>query len=65
MLNNWIRQIEVYYRIQKFAEDDIKIQLDFLRFGGVALIWWESRSQEDLTTEGKIISSWYEFTSTL
>ena len=30
-----------------------------------ALIWWESRSQEDLATKGKIISSWYEFISSL
>jgi hypothetical protein len=36
-----------------------------LRLGGTALIWWESRSQEDLATKGKIISSWYEFTSAL
>ena len=64
-LNNGIRQIEVYCRIQKFTEYNIKIQLDSLRLGGAALIWWESRSQEDLSTKGKIISFWYEFASTL
>ena len=26
-LDNWIRQIEVYCKIQKFTEDNIKIQL--------------------------------------
>ena len=26
-LDNWIRQIEVYCRIQKFTEDVVKIQL--------------------------------------
>ena len=64
-LDNWIRQIEVYCRIQKFTEDHIKIQLDSLRLGGTVVIWWESRSQEDLSTKVKIISSWYEFTSAL
>ena len=64
-LDNWIRQIEVYCRIQKFTKDNIRIQLDSLRLGGATLIWWEIRSQEDLSMKGKIISSWYEFTSAL
>ena len=64
-LDNWIRQIELYCRIQKFIEDNIKIKLASLQLGGTALIWWESRSQEDLATRRKIISSWYEFTSAL
>ena len=64
-LDNWIRQIEVYCSIQKFIEDNIKIQLASLRLRGTVLIWCERISQEDLATKGKIISSWYEFTSTL
>ena len=64
-LVNWIRQIEVYCRIQNFTEYNIKIQLASLLLGGTALIWSETRSQEDLATKGKIISSWYEFTSAL
>ena len=64
-LDNWIHQIEFYCRIQKFTEDNIKIQLVSLQLGGTALIWWESRSQEDISTKGKIISSWYEFTLAL
>ena len=54
-LDNWICQIEVYCRIQKFTKDDIKIHLDSLRLGETTLIWWERRSQEDLATKGKII----------
>ena len=42
-LDDWIHQIEVYCRIQKFTKDRIKIQLDSLRIGGTALIWWETR----------------------
>jgi hypothetical protein len=64
-LDNWIRQIEVYCRIQKFTEDSTKIQLASLRLGGTALIWWERKTQEDITTKGNTISSWYEFTSAL
>ena len=37
-LNNWIRQIEVYCRIQKFTKDNIKIQLASLQLGGTTLI---------------------------
>ena len=43
----------------------VKIQLTTFRLKYTALIWWESKTQEDLLTKGKIISSWYEFTSTL
>ena len=64
-LDNWIRQIEVYCRIQKFTKDNINIQLASLRLGGTAFNWWGRRSQEDLDIKGKFISSWYEFTSTL
>jgi hypothetical protein len=64
-LDNWIRKIEVYCRIQKFTEDAVEIQLASLRLGGTVLIWWERRSQQDLSTKGKIISSWYEFISAL
>ena len=64
-LDNWILQIEVYCKIQKFIEDNIKIQLDSLRLGGTDLIRWERISQDDLSTKVKIISSWYEFTQEL
>ena len=64
-LDDWIKQIEVYCRIQNLVDDQIKIQLATFRLKGTALIWWESKTQEDLLTKGKIISSWYEFTSVL
>ena len=64
-LDNWIRQIEFYCKIQKFNEDRIKIKLASLRLGETALKRWGRRMREDLATKGKIISSWYEFTSTL
>ena len=38
-LNNWIRQIEVYCRIQQIVEDEAKIQLASLRLSSTALVW--------------------------
>jgi hypothetical protein len=43
-LDNWIRQIEVYSRIQKIQDDETKIQLASLRLDGSTLIWWESKT---------------------
>ena len=42
-LNNWIRQIEVYCRIQPIVKDEAKIQLASLRLSSTALIWWQSK----------------------
>jgi hypothetical protein len=43
-LDNWIRQIEVYCRIQKIQDDETKIQLASLRLDSATLIWWESKT---------------------
>ena len=64
-IDDWIRKIEVYCKIQKLTNDGAKNQLATLSLGGTALIWWESKTHEDLLTKGKIISSWYEFIATL
>jgi len=37
-LNNWIRQIEVYCRVQWIEEDEAKIQLTSLRLNDTALV---------------------------
>jgi hypothetical protein len=47
-LDNWIRQIEVYCRIQKIQNDETKIQLASLKLDSEALIWWESNTQEEM-----------------
>jgi hypothetical protein len=60
-LDTWIRQIEVYCRIQKIQDDETKIQLASLRLDSVALIWWESKTQEDMKKHGKILTSWNDF----
>ncbi|KAH9317615.1 hypothetical protein KI387_019384, partial [Taxus chinensis] len=45
-LDNWVKQIEVYCRVQKIVDDEAKIHLATLWMGGTALIWWESKLQE-------------------
>jgi hypothetical protein len=64
-LYNWIRQIEVYCRIQKIIDEETMIQLASLKMGGTALVWWESGTKKDLKKFGKTLSSWLDFTSAL
>ena len=44
-LNDWVRKIDVYCRIQKLTRDEAKIQLASFPLGGTTLIWWESKTQ--------------------
>ena len=37
-IDNWIKQLEVYLRIQNLQDDDTKIQLASLRMEGATLI---------------------------
>jgi hypothetical protein len=60
-LDNWVRQIEVYCRIQKIQDDETKIQLSSLRLDGSTLIWWESKAQEEMKKHGKFLLSWNDF----
>ena len=56
-LDNWIRHIELYCRIQRIKDDEAKIQLDSLRLEGATLIWWEAKTQEDMKKPSKYLSS--------
>jgi hypothetical protein len=60
-LDNWIRQIEVYCRIQIIKDDETKIQLASLILESATLIWWEAKTQEDMKKNGKVLSSWNDF----
>ena len=64
-LDNWVKQLEVYCRIQDINDDKTKIQLATLRMVGIALIWWESKTQIDLKRKGKVITSWTKFIKAL
>ena len=63
-INNWIRQIEIYCRIQQIIEDEVKIKLASLWLGSTTLVWWESKLQSSKNV-GKLFSSWSDFTSAL
>jgi hypothetical protein len=56
-LDNWIRHIELYCRIQKIRDDETMIQLASLNMEGTALVWWESRTKHNLKKFGKTLSS--------
>ncbi len=56
-LNNWIRQIGIYYRIQQIEEDEAKIQLASLWLSSTALIWWEGKLQKGNKNLGNLLSS--------
>lgn len=64
-LDNWIRKIYVYCRVRNIDSDKSKIQLERLRLGGTALVWWAGRAQADMQRHGKTISIWSEFVSAI
>jgi len=47
-LDNWICQLEVHCRIQNLQEDDTQIQLASSRMEVATLVWWESKTQEEI-----------------
>ena len=64
-MDNWIRQIDVYCRVQNIDSGKSKIQLASLHLGGTSLVWWEGRTQADMKRHGKTISFWSEFVSAI
>ena len=60
-LENWIRQLDVYLRIQNLHEYDTKIQLASLRMEAATLVWWEAKTKDEIKKNGKITLSWVEF----
>ena len=64
-LDNWIRKLELYLRIQNLQDDDTKIQLASLRMEGASLVWWEAKTKEEIKKHGKIIISWSDFITTI
>jgi len=60
-LDNWIRQLEVYLRIQNMHDDATKIQLASLRMDGAALVWWEAKTKEEIKKFGKVTLTWTDF----
>jgi hypothetical protein len=63
-IDNWIRQVEVYCRVQHIDEEEVKVQLDSLQLEGIALVWWE-RKLQDISKCDNLLSSWLEFKSVI
>jgi Ty3 transposon capsid-like protein len=59
-LNNWIRQLEVYFSCYSFSDKE-KISFSRLKMDGYALLWWESLCQERFLTKQKQVVDWEEF----
>eukprot|EP00253_Pinus_taeda_P034532 PITA_34532 len=64
-LDNWIRQIDVYCRVQSIDSDKSNIQLASLRLGGTTLVWWKGRTQANMKRHGKTLFVWSEFISAI
>jgi hypothetical protein len=45
-LDNWIRQVEVYFRVHHIDEEEVKVKLASLRLEGTTLVWWERKIQD-------------------
>jgi hypothetical protein len=63
-LDNWIRQVEVYRRVQHIDEEEVKVQLASLLLEGTTLVCWENKLQ-DISKCGNLNSSWSEFKSAI
>jgi hypothetical protein len=59
-LDNWIQQVEVYFRVQHIDEEEVKVKLASLQLEGTTLVWWE-RKPHDISKCGNLVSSWSEF----
>ena len=64
-LDNWVRQMEVYYSVQKIKDEATQIKLASLRLVGTALIWWQSKLQNGAQQVGNVFPSWKSFISAL
>lgn len=64
-LDHWIKEIEVYCRIQKIVKDEDKIQLATIKMSGNTLFWWEICMQNCMKSEEEslndCIASWTHF----
>ena len=65
IIDNWVRQLEVYCGIQNIKDDETNIELASLRLESVALIWWRAKTQEDMKNYGKVSTSWIDFIAAL
>jgi hypothetical protein len=63
-INNWIRQVELYFHVQQIDEEEVKVQLASLQLEDATLIWWD-RELQDISKCGNLLSSWSKFKSNI
>jgi hypothetical protein len=64
-IDNWVRQMEVYFNVQKIKDEAKKIRFTSLCLEGKNLIWWQSKMQHGTQQVRKIFPSWHDFISAL
>jgi hypothetical protein len=64
-LDNWIRQMEVYYNVQQVKDEATQIKLASLRLASTTLIWWQRKLQNGMQQVGNVFPSWKSFISAL
>lgn len=64
-LDYWIKQIEVYYRIQHIVDYEDKTQLETIKMDGTALIWWKIHLQSEKVSLKDSIYTWDHFVQML
>ena len=60
-VNNWLKQLEVYFQIHGVVSDVNKIYFARLKMSGHALVWWEIHLETLNHEHLSKISSWNEF----
>jgi len=60
-VNNWLKQLKVYFQIHYVVNDVDKISFARLKMSGPALLWWESYVETLDHEHLSEISSWNEF----
>jgi hypothetical protein len=60
-LDNWVRQMEVYFIVQQIKDEATHIKLASLRLASTTLIWWQSKLQNGMQQVGNVFPSWQSF----
>lgn len=60
-VNNWLKQLEVYFQIHGIVNDVDKISFARLNMSGHALVWWQSYVDTYKDEHLSEISSWNVF----
>ncbi|MBA0818271.1 hypothetical protein Gohar_021919, partial [Gossypium harknessii] len=59
-VDNFLWEIEQYFRVMGIEDDAIKVNTTLIYFTDVALLWWRGRSMDE-KCDGNEIRTWEEF----